>query len=217
MRQNRLSFYPYTQWETGIRSPSSACGPAAIAGIVGFWEERLARKSGKPFGRLPADPVQAVNDIYAFSGGTPLGMPAPVLAFALRRLLNKRLRDSGLPGRAATRRLSGFEAYCAEIDAGRLVAVKFDKWFSFRWWGQRPAFDYHWTVGCGYRIEDDGTAFLLVHDAGGRGKDGTFVRSRERQIAYEPHKGVLTMVGVQVKLEGCGENSLHPLSHPESR
>ncbi len=217
MRQNRLSFYPYTQWETGIRSPSSACGPAAIAGIVHFWEDRLAKEGGKLSHRLPADSAEAVNDIYASSGGTPLGMSAPVLAFALRRLLNKRLQGSGLPGKAVTRRLRGFDAYCAEIDAGRLVAVKFDKWFSFRWFGRRPVFDYHWTVGCGYRIEDDGTAFLLVHDAGSRAKDGTFVRSRERRIDYAAHRGVLTLVGVEVKLEGCGGNSPYSLSHPESR
>lgn len=200
MRESRLSFHPYTQWETGIRSPASACGPAAIAGIVGFWEKRLAGRGGKPFARLPEKPAEAVNEMYAANGGMPLGMSAPVLAFGLRRQLNRRLRESGLPGHAATRRFSGFEDYCAEIDAGRLVAVKFDKWFSFRWFGRRPVFDYHWTVGCGYRIGDDGTKYLLVHDAGGRRKDGTFARSRERQIAYEPHRGVLTMVGVKLGL-----------------
>lgn len=214
MRESRLSFRPYTQWETGIRSPASACGPVAIVGIVGFWEERLAGKGGKPFVRLPAEPTEAVNQMYASSGGTPLGMSAPVLAFALRRQLNRRLREGELPGRAVTGRLSGFEAYCAEIDAGRPVAVKFDKWFSFRWFGRRPVFDYHWTVGCGYRIEDDGSKFLLVHDAGSRHKDGTFVRSRERVIDYEAHRGILTLVGV--KLEGCGGNSPYSLSHPES-
>ncbi|GGO00650.1 hypothetical protein [Saccharibacillus kuerlensis] len=198
MRQNILSFHPYTQWETGIRSPASACGPAAIAGLVRFWEERLSVSEEVSVRRLPAEPAEAVNLMYAACGGTPLGMSAPVLAFGLRRQLNSRLRESGLSGRAVTQRLNGFEAYRTEIDAGRPVAVKFDKWFSLRWF-DKPAFDYHWTVGCGYRIGDDGTEYLIVHDAGTRYKDGTYASSRERQIEYAPHRGVLAMIALRIE------------------
>ncbi|NGZ78012.1 C39 family peptidase [Saccharibacillus alkalitolerans] len=196
MRQNILSYQAYTQWETGIRSPASACGPAAIAGLVRYWEERLPKREGSSFAPLPADPAQAVNEMYRACGGTPLGMSAPVLALGLRRQLNARLRGLGLTARASTPRLKSFEAYRREIDEGRPVAVKFDKWFSLRWL-ERPAFDYHWTVGCGYRIEDDGTQLLIVHDAGTRFKDGTYTESRERRIEYAPHRAVLTLVALR--------------------
>lgn len=197
MRQNKVIIQPYTQWETGIRSPASACGPAAIAGLVRFWESRLLA-GGAALRRLPADPAEAVNGMYAACFGTPLGMGASVLALGLRRQLNARLRESGRPGRAVTRRLSGFAAYRAEIDAGRPVAVKFDKWFALRW-RDRPLFDYHWTVGCGYRVEDDGTEHLIVHDAGTRYSNGTYADSRERQVPYAAHRKVLTIVALAIE------------------
>lgn len=200
MRQRILTFQPYTQWETGIRSPASACGPAAAAALLRFWEERLAAAGGARLRkhRLPDEPAAAINRMYAACGATPLGTGALVLGLALRRQLNARLREAGLPGQAKTRRLSGFDAYRAEIDAGRLVAVKFDKWFSLRW-RSRPLFDYHWTVGCGYRIADDGTPHLIVHDAGARLQDGTYAPSRERTAAYESHRHVLTMLALRVE------------------
>ncbi|OWR31154.1 hypothetical protein CDO73_08440 [Saccharibacillus sp. O23] len=200
MQQRVLTFQPYTQWETGIRSPASACGPTAASALLRFWEERLSVAGGAPLlrHRLPADPAEAVNRMYAACFGTPLGTGAPALAFALRRGLNARLDEAGLPGQAKTRRLSGFDAYRAEIDANRLVAVKFDKWFALRW-RSRPLFDYHWTVGCGYRVEDDGTRSLIVHDAGARRKDGTYAPSRERLVPYEAHRPVLTMIALRVE------------------
>ena len=200
MRQVTVEIQPYTQWETGIRSPASACGPAAIAGLVRFWERRLAERGGTPFARLPAEPAEAVNAMYAACFGTPIGMSAPVLALGLRRQIKMRLRQSGLPGFPVTRRLHGFEAYRAEIDAGRPVAVKFDKWFSLRW-RDRPLFDYHWTVGCGYRIEDDGTEYLIVHDAGTLHRGGTYTASRERLVPYAPHREVLTLVAFRIEEE----------------
>ncbi|OWA35389.1 hypothetical protein B9G55_12135 [Saccharibacillus sp. O16] len=200
MQQRILTFQPYTQWETGIRSPASACGPTAAAALLRFWEERLAASGGQPLHqhRLPADPAEAVNRLYAACLGTPIGTGSTALSLALRRELNGRLREAGLPGRARTRRLSGFDAYRAEIDAGRLVAVKFDKWFSLRW-RSRPLFDYHWTVGCGYRIAEDGTRCLIVHDAGARRRDGTYAPSQARVAPYEPHRHVLTMIALQVE------------------
>lgn len=200
MQQRVLTFQPYTQWETGIRSPASACGPTAASALLRFWEERLSAAGGEPLAlhRLPADPAEAVNRMYAACFGTPLGTGAPALAFALRRELNARLHEAGLPGRAKTRRLRGFDAYRAEIDANRLVAVKFDKWFNLRW-RSRPLFDYHWTVGCGYRIADDGTPHLIVHDAGTRRPDGTYAQSRERLVPYDGHRQILTMIALRVE------------------
>ncbi|MCQ4087575.1 hypothetical protein [Saccharibacillus sp. JS10] len=197
-QQRRLPFQPYTQWESGVRFSASACGAAAIAGMIGFWERNWIAQQGQPYESLPADPAEAINAMYRAGLGTPIGMAAPMLAYALRNQLNQRLRESGLPGKAVTSRFKKFESYRAEIDAGRLVAVKFDKWFSFRWFGHKPIFDYHWTVGCGYRIDANGTRFLRVHDAGGRRADGTWVHSREREIEYEKHRGVLTMIGLKL-------------------
>lgn len=34
---NKLPAEPYTQWEVGVESPSSACGPATMAALTEYW------------------------------------------------------------------------------------------------------------------------------------------------------------------------------------
>lgn len=97
----------------------------------------------------------------------------------------------------STHRIREFAAYKAEIDAGRPVAVKFDKWFSLRWKG-RYAFDYHWTVGIGYEIAG-GERRLIVQDNGAGNADGGYSASRERRIGYKAHADVLAMVSVTIE------------------
>lgn len=76
-----------------------------------------------------------------------------------------------------------------EIDEGRPVAAKFDKWFSFHWFG-KFVFDYHWVPVIGYKESENGV-ILIVHDNGGRNRD-----SRVREIPYEPHKDILSFVKI---------------------
>ncbi|MBO1912267.1 hypothetical protein J4G37_46665, partial [Microvirga sp. 3-52] len=77
-----------------------------------------------------------------------------------------------------------------EIDNGRPVAAKFDKWFTLRWRG-KFAFDYHWVPVVGY--EKNGNELLLiVHDNGGRNRT-----SQLRTISYKKNKSILTFVKIK--------------------
>lgn len=91
-----------------------------------------------------------------------------------------------------------FEVYKTEIDAGRPVAVKFDKWFRLRWRG-KFTYDYHWVLGIGYEVFDDGERpTLIVHDNGVRYKDGRVTLGKERRIPYFANKDIITMVGLDI-------------------
>lgn len=180
---------PFTQWEEGVKSPASACGPASIAVITEYWSQRGWNTAGG-MGRFGSK-SEYLNYLYRYCGGTPWGMPAWKLMRGLRNCLR-----NGEAGQAAVRRLSGFGDYKAEIEAGRPVAVKFDKWSSFRWRGNY-AFDYHWTVGVGYRESAEGGQWLIVQDNGTRIRGGGYRGSRECLIDYQANLPVLTLIGVK--------------------
>ncbi len=93
---------------------------------------------------------------------------------------------------------NGMERYKAEIDAARPVAVKFDKWFSFRW-RESYAYDYHWVLGIGYDETDIETGpVLIVQDNGIRHKSGGFTPGKERRIPYQPNQEIITMVALNI-------------------
>lgn len=88
--------------------------------------------------------------------------------------------------------------YTAEIDAGRPVAIKFDKWFTVHWRG-KYTYDYHWVLGIGYEESVDGAApILIVLDNGIKYKDGSFAPSKERRIHYSTNKNIITMVALDI-------------------
>lgn len=77
-----------------------------------------------------------------------------------------------------------------EIDVGRPVAAKFDKWFSFHWFGNF-SYDYHWVPVIGYKKSKQGIV-LIVHDNGGRNRE-----SRIREIPYEPNRQILSFIKIK--------------------
>ncbi|MBY9080107.1 C39 family peptidase [Paenibacillus sp. HN-1] len=189
----RLAVEPYTQWAPGVQSASSACGPATMAAIAEYWGRRLG-VSGRIGLEHFGSKVNQMNHLYRKYGGRPWGMSATALARGMKAFLRSSLGQSRA---IEIRRLSDFEQYKAEIDADRPVAVKFDKWLSFRWRGNYD-FDYHWTVGIGYELTEQGP-MLLVQDNGLRCGDGVFDPSRERRISYTRNADVLSMVALRIE------------------
>ncbi|OKP87133.1 C39 family peptidase [Paenibacillus sp. P32E] len=195
----RLEVEPYTQWEPGVASPGSACGPATMAALIEYWHTR------RGYGRIPGSghfdsKAEHINYIYSHHGGTPLGMSARSFAKGLQAYIG-----AALPRVERRRRpvsvsvFNDMGRYRAEIDAGRPVAVKFDKWFSLRWRG-RYAYDYHWVLGIGYDLTDTGAGpALIVQDNGIRHKNGGFTPGRERHIPYLPNQPILTMVALNIE------------------
>ncbi|WP_379128272.1 C39 family peptidase [Paenibacillus sp. sgz500958] len=193
----KLQVEPYTQWAAGVVSPSSACGPTTMAAMAEYWNTRqnLAFIRGKShFHSKEAH----INYIYLHHGGAPWGMSVRGFIRGLKKYIGA---FSG--PRDGYRRdfpiitFNDFGRYKAEIDAGRPIAVKFDKWFSFHWKGQY-AFDYHWVLGIGYE-EEGRMQKLIVLDNGTRTVDHGYTPSQERWIDYNRNKPIVTMIGLSIE------------------
>lgn len=143
----------------------SACGPVTAYTILRYHEHDLAKS--------------CVDDIYRLLGGMKIGLFKWRFVWRLRRLL----------GPEWTIENCGLEELKKEIEAGRPVAAKFDKWFSFHWFG-KYVFDYHWVPVVGFKETENGI-ILLVHDNGGRNRD-----SQMREIAYEPNQAILSFIKI---------------------
>jgi hypothetical protein len=193
---NKLSADPYTQWETGVASPSSACGPSTMAALTEYWNTQrgLDFIRGKSHFHSKA---AHINYIYSHHGGAPLGMSVRRFIKGMKAYVNLPITPKGQHELVITP-FNDFHLYKAEIDAGRPVAVKFDKWFNFRWRG-KFIYDYHWVLGIGYEVLDDGEhPNLIVHDNGVRYKGGKVACGKERHIAYDMNKNIITMVGLNI-------------------
>lgn len=140
---------------------ASACGP-----VTAFI---IARELGHT--------EWSVNDFYRNLKGTRIGL----FTYRMIRYMQRILGPS-----YEVKRCSLKEAL-AEIDQGRVVAMKFDKYFSFKWFGTF-SFAYHWVPLIGYQLEQD-QLYLYVHDNGGRNRI-----SRVRKIPYGPNHEIVTFV-----------------------
>lgn len=122
-----------------------------------------------------------VNELYTRLGSTKIGLGKGSFIHNMRKLLgsNWTVAECGI---ADVKR---------QIDHGRLVAAKFDKWFNFRWRGGYE-FDYHWVPVIGYEEKEDDIE-LIIHDNGGRNRP-----SRIRQVSFKKNKAVLSFVKIEV-------------------
>ncbi|MDW0117556.1 hypothetical protein QTL97_11460 [Sporosarcina thermotolerans] len=149
-----------------VRFRPSACGPVTAYTILRYHKNETTNDS--------------IDHLYRLLGGTKIGLFKWRFVRRLRKLLGPEwiVVDCGIEGLKK------------EIDEGRPVAAKFDKWFSFHWFG-KFVFDYHWVPVIGFKETANGI-MLIVHDNGGRNRD-----SRVREIAYESHKDILSFVKIE--------------------
>ena len=157
-----------SQFELDIheRFRPSACGPVTAYVILNY--------------HLPNQLLYEVNELYRFLGSTKIGL------FTWRFIRNmKKILGKGWTVERCTAK-----EVIHEIDNGRPVAAKFDKWFTFNWHG-KFAFDYHWVPVVGYE-KSSGDLFLIVHDNGGRNR-----ASQLRKISYGKNKSILTFVKIK--------------------
>ncbi|WP_410513185.1 C39 family peptidase [Paenibacillus sp. BR2-3] len=197
----KLRVEPYTQWEPGVASPSSACGPATMAALAEYWSTRLGQAYIHGQSHFHSKAAH-INYIYSYHGGAPWGMSVKGFKKGINDYIGA--PSSAGEGRRLEISLSTFNdiaLYKMEIDDGRPVALKFDKWFTFRWKG-RYVYDYHWVLGIGYEEAEagKGTA-LIILDNGVKTADGSFMPSRERRVNYELNKNILTMVALNIEKE----------------
>ncbi|MBD7908888.1 C39 family peptidase [Sporosarcina gallistercoris] len=160
-------FQGRSQYESSIdrRLRSSACGPVTVSVILNFLNV--------PLSRVP------VNKLYKFLGTTQIGLFSWRLVHRLQKLLGT---DWDV------RKCSVSEAL-QELESGRPVAAKFDKWLSFKWSGQYE-FDYHWVPVIGYAKNAD-DVILTIHDNGSPTNPSTV-----RFVSYRKNQEVLSFVKI---------------------
>jgi hypothetical protein len=192
-----LEAEPYTQWETGVASPASACGPATMAALMEYWHTRMGRLFIPGAGHFDSKAAH-INYIYTHHGGTRWGMSVRSFARGLGAYISHAApRGEGSSGLLTVSVFNDIGRYTAEVDAARPVALKFDKWFSLRWRGSY-VYDYHWVLGIGYEDNNNGSYTLVVHDNGVRHPGGGYTPGRERRIPYTANQGILTMVALNI-------------------
>lgn len=147
---------------------NSACGPTTVYVILNYL-----------FGKEAA---QNVNALYELLGGTKIGL----FEWRLIKNLQKYLGSNWIVQRCTLK-----EAL-RQIDEGRPVAMKFDKYFTFQW-KAKPTFHYHWVPLIGYEIKED-ELFLIIHDNGGRNRE-----SQIRKVPYGKNYKVLRFVKIEPK------------------
>ncbi|NYF26150.1 C39 family peptidase [Sporosarcina sp. JAI121] len=144
----------------------SACGPVTALVLI----QHLLPKG------CPYD----TNELYRLLGGTKIGL------FKYRFIRNVQK----LLGSKWTVAACSIDEVKRQLDNGRPIAAKFDKWFTFRWRGDYE-FDYHWVPVIGYEEKED-DLFLIIHDNGGRNRD-----SRVRSISYKKNRPILSFVKME--------------------
>ena len=157
-----------SQYEADIEEKfrPSACGPVTAYVLLRHL--------------LPDPPPHQVNDLYRLLGSTKIGLFKWRFLRNMQKLLG--------PGWQVAE--CGIEELQRQISAGRPVAAKFDKWFSWKWRGQFT-FDYHWVPVIGYETTED-DVLLIIHDNGSR-RSG----SRVRHVSYRQNRSILSFIKIE--------------------
>ncbi|EPD50582.1 hypothetical protein HMPREF1210_02551 [Paenisporosarcina sp. HGH0030] len=148
-----------------IQYQKSACGPVTALTILRYL--------------MPNSCPYDASRLYRLLGGTRIGLFTWRLKRNLRKLLGPNWDID----------TCSMDEAKEELRAGRPVACKFDRYFSFHWFSSYD-FSYHWVPLIGFE-EKENDLTLIIHDNGGRNRP-----SRIRQISYEKNKGILTFVKI---------------------
>lgn len=146
---------------------SSACGPVTAASILQH-HERLEL---------------GVDQLYRMLGSTPIGLFTWRLIRNFQKVGGKRYE---------VKKIRSLEEVKEELLAGRPVAMKFDRYFTFQWFS-KPLFSYHWVPLIGFKEEADDLV-LYIHDNGQKNRP-----SKMRTVSYLENHKVLTFVKIMPK------------------
>lgn len=163
-----IPFQGLSNYETSIdeNKQKSSCGPLTASAILKHHEKK----------------VYPINDLYKLLGTTPIGL------FTWR--LVRRWRKVTSSKNYEVKKIRSIEEVKNELIAGRPLAMKFDRYFSFRWF-DKPIFNYHWVPLIGFEEEDDDLV-LYIHDSRQRNRP-----SKIRTVSYKRHQKLLTFVKIK--------------------
>lgn len=161
-----IPFAGMSQYDPAIDSKwqGSACGPTTAASILRHHEKKSWN----------------VNDLYKTLGTTRIGL----FTWRFKRNFQK-LADK----RYTIQKLKSIDEVKAELADGRPLALKFDRYFTFRWFA-KPHFNYHWVPLVGFDEKPD-DLILLVHDNGKRNRP-----SKLQAVSYRENRKFLTFIKI---------------------
>ncbi|HSI67187.1 MAG TPA: hypothetical protein VK947_07210 [Planococcus sp. (in: firmicutes)] len=140
----------------------SSCGPLTASAILKHHEKK----------------VYPINDLYRLLGTTPIGLFTWRLVRRWRRIAGSNYE---------VKKVRSIEEVKNELMAGRPLALKFDRYFSFQWFA-KPLFNYHWVPLIGFNEEKDDLQ-LYIHDNSKKNRP-----SKIRAVSYKKHQKLLTFV-----------------------
>jgi hypothetical protein len=147
-----------------VKKQGSACGPATVAAILKYYEQT----------------DYGIDQLYDLLGTTPIGL----FTWRLMRKF-KKIAGHGYH----IEKVRSLEMVKTELLAGRPLAMKFDRWFSLRWFS-KPLFNYHWVPLIGF--EEKGEDLILyIHDNGKRNRP-----SKMQAVSYLKNQNVLSFVRI---------------------
>ncbi len=142
----------------------SACGPVTAAAILRHHEKK----------------EWTASELYSTLGTTRIGLFTWRFVRKFKKLTS---------GRYHIKKVRSVEEVKKELIAGRPLAVKFDRWFSFHWFS-KPLFNYHWVPLVGFEEQDE-DLILHIHDNGKRNRP-----SKLRMVSYNTNRKYLTFVKI---------------------
>ncbi|MCH4827681.1 C39 family peptidase [Planococcus halocryophilus] len=161
-----IAFQGLSQYDERISKKyrSSACGPVTIAAILQHYEQLEI----------------GVNQLYRLLGTTPIGL------FTWRLVKNFR-KIGGI--RYEVKKINTIQEVKEELLAGRPLAMKFDRYFTFHWFS-KPLYRYHWVPLIGFEQKTN-DLILYIHDNGQKNRP-----SKLRTVSYQENQNVLTFVKI---------------------
>lgn len=161
-----IPFQGMSQYDQTIdaKLQGSACGPTTAAAILKHHENQ----------------DYDVNELYRALGTTRIGLFTWRFKKKLNRLGQKRYQVT---------KTRSMDQVKEELLQGRPVAMKFDRYFSFRW--RFPsAYKYHWVPLIGFEERPD-DLILFIHDNGKRNRP-----SKIQAVSYGQNHKVLTFLKI---------------------
>lgn len=161
-----IPFNGMSQYATEIDTKwqGSSCGPVTAAAILRYHEKK----------------EWTASELYSALGTTRIGLFTWRFVHKFKKLTS---------GRYNIKKVRSVEEVKKELIAGHPLAVKFDRWFSFRWFS-KPMFNYHWVPLVGFEEQDE-DLILYIHDNGKRNRP-----SKLRAVSYHKNRKFLTFVKI---------------------
>ncbi len=161
-----IPFNGQSQYAPEIKTQwqGSACGPVTAAAILQHYGEK----------------EWTASELYRLLGATRIGLFTWRFVRKFAKLTS---------GRYDVHTIHSIDEVKKELIAGRPLAVKFDRWFSFHWFS-KPMFNYHWVPLVGFEEQDE-DLILYIHDNGKRNRP-----SKLRAVSYHKNRKFLTFVKI---------------------